>query len=424
MKEYENISVADGVEVICVPATRFKTNETAICFSLELNGKTASCNSVLTHILSGCSAEYPDLTLLNRKLALLYGATLHRTVTKQAGNQIITLSISSLDDRFAIGDEVISRESLKLLLSLIFSPRVDENGYFFDEDIEREKRVVIQKLESEKSEKRIYALRRLEEEMFKGEPNAVNALGDIDGIKNVTKQELKTALDNLISNAKIQLITVGNGDSDYTAKTVKSFFDGVKRSYTGLKKPALVEKADKVNTVEERRSVKQGKLVLGYRAGIESDDERTTAMRIFSDVFGGGPYSKLFMNVREKLSLCYYCSARYVRSDSFISVQCGCEEENMDKAVNEIQAQLESIRNGDFKEEFDASVKGTCDSVSSVYDESEILLSWYISQITDSKPLSPNEYIEKFRSVSYGEIQNAARLISLDTVFKLTEAEK
>lgn len=45
-----------------------------------------------------------------------------------------------------------------------------------------------------------------------------------------------------------------------------------------------------------------------------------------TDVFGGGPYSRLFMNVREKLSLCYYCSARLIRGKGIIVIQSGIEK--------------------------------------------------------------------------------------------------
>lgn len=95
--------------------------------------------------------------------------------------------------------------------------------------------------------------------------------------------------------------------------------------------------------------------MLGFRVNMRPDDPLAPAMRSFCDVFGGGPYSKLFMNVREKMSLCYYCSARFARQNSYIFIQCGCEEENMDKAVAEILHQLEMIRDGDCKAELESS---------------------------------------------------------------------
>ena len=59
----------------------------------------------------------------------------------------------------------------------------------------------------------------------------------------------------------------------------------------------------KVKEVTERIDVKQGKLILGFRVNLKPDDELTPAMRSFADVFGGGPYSRLFTKVREEMSL-------------------------------------------------------------------------------------------------------------------------
>ena len=118
-----------------------------------------------------------------------------------------------------------------------------------------------------------------------------------------------------------------------------------------------------------------------FRADVKPKDDLAKAMRSFTDIFGGGPYSKLFANVREKMSLCYYCSARYTRLKSCILVQCGCLEENMDKAVNEILHQLDVIKSGDYEEEFNSSRMALVDAVGAVCDLPEPIESCSIQQI-------------------------------------------
>lgn len=424
MKEFEKIEIKNGVEYISVSADRFKTNEMLMSFVLPLSDKTASRNALVLQLISRCAKDYPDIQSFNRKLAMLYGASVHNSVTKQGKYQILNIFLSALDNRFAIGEEKISEESAELLLSLLFKAKLDENGYFFDEDIEREKSVLIEKLESEANEKRIYSLRRLEEEMFKGEAFSVNPYGSVESIKAVTKDDLKTALKEFKENAKIQFVTVGAAEKENTESIISNAFSDVEREFKPIEKFDLVPFAKESKTVEERQAIKQGKLVLGFRVNLDCEDEKTTAMRIFCDVFGGGPYSKLFMNVREKLSLCYYCSARYMKRNNCIIIQCGCEEENMDKAVNEILNQIEDIKNGNFKTEFESSKKGLSDSVKSVIDDSTVLLTWYLSQIIDSEILSPEEVIESYEKVTFDEIKDSASLLSLDTVYKLMSAKE
>lgn len=313
MADYIDRKIGDGIELICVNADRFKTNEIAISLALPLKKETAAVNALLAGLLTRKSSMYPDIASLNRKLAHIYGASLSGTVSKISECQVVKLGITCLDDRFSLDGESISFEGLELLVSLLFSPKLDENGEFFDEDIESEKRILIEKIESEENEKRTYVLRQTEKEMFDGEPYAVNRFGTVEDIKKITKNDVRTAWTNLLSGAKIMITVVGNADAEKICACIEDKFSRIERSYSPLPEAVFVPEAKNVKDKTERIEVKQGKLVLGFRVNMKPGDELTAAMRTFCDVFGGGPYSKLFTNVREKMSLCYYCSARYTR---------------------------------------------------------------------------------------------------------------
>ncbi len=164
--------------------------------------------------------------------------------------------------------------------------------------------------------------------------------------------------------------------------------------------------------------------MLGFRVNLKPEDESTYAMRSFADIFGGGPYSRLFTKVREEMSLCYYCSARYVRQKSFILVQCGCEEENMDKAVAQILKQIDEIKNGNFDYEFSASKIGLTDSINSVYDTPESLEGWYVLQITDKHLSSPSESAARNNAVTKEQVIACANRITLDTVYRLVSEKE
>lgn len=424
MKDFNITSIADGVSVLSVPANRFKTNEISISLVAPLDEKTVSVNSVLINMLSRSTKKYPNMLSLNRKLDMLYGASVTGSVIKSGNSQILNLTVSSLDDRFSLENNRISTESLELLFSMIFDAKLDENGDFFPEDIEREKRIVIDKINSENNEKRIYALRRLEEIMFKNEPFAINRYGTIDSVNAVTNDDLKNALSSLIASSKIVVTAVGNANEAEIVALTKSAFENVSRSCVAPKQDIYVEKAEELQDVTERIEVKQGKLVLGFRVNAKPESDITQAVRALADVFGGGPYSKLFVNVREKLSLCYYCSARYDRRNGSIIVQCGCEEENMDKAIAEILNQLDAIKNGNFDTELEASRMGLCDSINSVSDDSTYLLSWYSGQAVDNRVLSPAMSSANHLAVTKEQIIEAANLVTFDTVYRLCSVKE
>lgn len=415
--------IADGVSLINVSASRFKTNEIAISLALPLKKETASANALFINLLSRRSAEYMNQTELNRKLANLYGASLSAVVSKVGECQVLKLGITCLDDKFSLDGGSISLECLKLLTSLLFEPRLD-GSVFFDEDVESEKRILIQKLEAEDNEKRTYVLRQTEKLMFGDEPYGINRFGTIEDIKKLTAADVYSAWNNALKTAKIMVTVVGGADCDKTEKIISSAFEGVERAFAELPSAVFIPECNQVKEHMERLDVKQGKLVIGYRVNMKPDDEQTAAMRTFCDVFGGGPYSKLFANVREKMSLCYYCSARYTRTKSMILIQCGCNEENMDKAVNEIQNQLNIIKNGDFEEEFNSSKLAMADALLSVNDTPEAIEAWYVNQLVDNQLKTPEQSAQENEAVTMEQVKACASLLTLDTIYKLSSPKE
>lgn len=415
---YSTQSICDGVTYVSVPVSRFKTNELSVDFCLPLDKNTASANALTVSLLSNSSQCYPDKPAISRELSRLYGASLRTVVQKIGENQCLRIVLSGLDDRFSLGDK-ISTECMRMLLSLIFKPHLDANGNFYAADVEREKRLLIEKIQSEENEKRLYALDRMQQIMFEDEPFAVNKYGTVASVDSVTTAVVKEVWQNMLCCAKIQFTTVGTADSDSMAEIIRDCFDGIERRYAPPVKAVFIERADEAKTIAESIHVKQGKLVMGFRVNMKPDNPNTPAMRAFCDIFGGGPYSKLFANVREKMSLCYYCSARYDRHKSIIIIQCGCEKENMDKAIAEILNQLEEIKAGNFDEELAASRMGLCDTISSVEDDSVILQSWYANQIVDSELKTPVRSAAENRAVTKKQVQDCASLLTLDTVYEL-----
>ena len=424
MKEFEIFNIKNGVDIVYVKTNRFKTNEISLSFVAPLNEKTAASNALLAYLISQTTKKYPDISSFNKKLAMLYGASIYAGVSKLGENQCITVEASCLDDRFSLGNSSISGETFDFLCSLVFDANLDENGDFYQEDIARVKKLLIEKVEGEENDKRIYALRRLESIMFEDEPYGVNRYGSVESIKKVDSAALKSSLDYLIKNSKLQITVVGNIDIDEIKKTAIKYFGGVERDYIAPVSSVFMGAASEVKKVTERMDVKQGKLVLGFRVNEQSEFESNPQMRLFNDVFGGGPYSKLFENVREKLSLCYYCSSRYDRRKSSVIIQCGCEEENMDKAVSEIINQLNEIKNASVDKELSAGKMAMSDTLGSINDDSITLVNWYSSQITDKTILSPGESALQNSSVSKEEVVNCAKLLSLDTVYKLVSSKE
>lgn len=425
MADYNIYEVSNGAQVIAVPADRFKTNEISISFSTPLTAQSAAVNAVVPFILSRTCAEYPSILELNRKLASLYGAQTAPAVIKSGEIQQLKLGMTCLDDRFSLDGGKITAQCVELLLSMAFEPSLDENGVFLAENTEREKRVLIEKIEGEENEKRVYALNRAQEIMFEGEPFAVNRFGTKESVNAITPESATAAWKKLLQNSKIVITAVGSANAQEIADMLANRLSNISRNYQPLAKTVINSSVKSVKRVTERQKVRQGKLVMGFKVNCNPEDkEKTAAMRSFCDIFGGGPYSKLFANVREKMSLCYYCSARFTRQKGFVAVQSGCEEENMEKAENEILNQLEEIKKGNFDYEFTSSKAALTDALDSVYDSPESIEAWYGLQSPENGYTSPQESAKLNNAVTKEQIIDCANSVTLDTVYKLVSEQE
>ncbi|MBO5909654.1 MAG: insulinase family protein [Clostridia bacterium] len=140
---------------------------------------------------------------------------------------------------------------------------------------------------------------------------------------------------------------------------------------------------------------------------------------IFSDIFGGGTYSKLFKNVREKQSLCYYCSASGVFKKGYMLVDSGIDAQNADRVIEAVGKELNDIKNGNIDDcEIESSKKAVCETLMSYYDSASSLDLWYAKSI-DIDLWSPKEMAEKIKSITKEQIVNAANCYKLHTIYKL-----
>lgn len=147
-------------------------------------------------------------------------------------------------------------------------------------------------------------------------------------------------------------------------------------------------------------------------------------MRLMTALYGGTPSSKLFLNVREKLSLCYYCAARYDRSAAIMLVDCGVEKENIESAKKEILVQLDEIRNGNFEHETLENTRLQIkNSLRAVSDYPGTLEEWYLSRILSDEIASPEEEMRAIDAVTREQVIEAAQQVRLDAVYLLTSKE-
>ena len=410
-------NIAEGIRFCSVKTDKFKTCRVNISLAMPLD-KNASARAILPFMFSRRCAKYPDYTSLNRVLDELYGAAVSAGVLKRGEAQVISFSMSAIDDRFALDGDKVALECTKLLADMIFDPLTEDES--FPEDIiEQEKRLLAEAIENEQNDKRRYAMLRCEQLMFADEAYGINRFGSVEDVKALTPDAVYAAWRDVLEKATVQITMVSSMDPQPIVDLIKEKFSEIERHPVEIK-TQFVSGLPKPEYISESMPLKQGKLVMGFRTGMRSEDDMMPAMKVAVDIFGGGTYSKLFSVVREKMSLCYYCSAALFNSKGIVMVQSGIEDANEEKAKNEIINQLRLTAEGEFTDEdFSSSIKSLTDSILGNSDTPEEITAWYASQILRNELKATETYAKEIANVDRAEVVRAAKTIMLDTIFML-----
>ena len=420
---FNTIEIAPAVRLCGFETDRFTTSVLSIDIAVPLDPARAAVNSILPYYLMRACEDYPTFLEMRKRMAELYGATVFGVVGKSGDVQTLSLKMKMLSNKFALGGEDLFLTCAKQLFDMLFRPNL-ENGVFKAEDLEQEKRFAVERLEAELNDKRSYALRRLTQEMFKGDVYSTNKRGTVEELKAVTPESAVAAYHDVLKGGHIQINVVADVDLGAVANLFQSYISNIEREPYMLFTSILFE-AEEVKRVEEELPVNQGKLALGYRLGMNDIDEDFPRFKIMSIIFGGATFSRLFMNVREKMSLCYYCSASLRRQKGFMIVQSGIENENAEVAIKEINHQLHEMGEGGVSDEDIEKARLTIkDMIRTVRDTPEGIESWISSQALDDEFESPEDYLSRLLAVTKEEVIASAKSVTLDTIYLLKGTQK
>ena len=410
--------IAKGVKLLCVNSNKFKTNCIKVDFYLPINEQFPALN-VLASLMGHTSKRYNTVKAFNSKVEGMYDACFDASIATVGEKVRMRFSMEVLDDKFTLDGNLISEEAVDFLVDILTNPNCDEYG--FDEEFTaREIRFTLENIEALKNDKRAYSVARLRQLMCEDEPYGIDHEKLAENVKKLDSKALLIAYKKMLTDSTVVITACGSINGEMLANKFKDFVNNIENRSPAKLETIFVKKADEVRYFTEEMEVNQAKLVMGLRAGMNNANDNYFPLRVMTDIFGGGPYSRLFLNVREKMSLCYYCGARLVREKGIIIIQSGIEEENYEKAVNEIFNQLEVMKKGEFTEEdFNSSIISLCDAFKGVEDSPVGICNFYSSQDFDDEIVSGPEFAEKISQVTREQVIEAAKKVSIDSVYLL-----
>jgi predicted Zn-dependent peptidases len=411
--------IADGVYFSSITDKRYKKNLISVEFSTQLSEDTATENVIVPVLLTKCNSKLPTYKAFNNKMSRLYASGIGGTAGRQYDLQTISFGAYYLDDIYALSGEKMTGIMTDILIDCLTSP-VTENGVFSEKFVELEKKTVIDNIETAINDKRSYAIERAMKTICKGEPASVCSYGTVEKAKLITPDSAYKAYRRMLETMPCEIICTGCSDFEGVAEKFAAAFEKVGRHDIENTTIALSPVKTQTEEVTERLTVNQSKLVLGFKS--HSDDD--AALVLLQKIFGGTTSSKLFRNVREKMSLCYYCSAARNGLKGIMLVNSGVENENIEKTKEAVIDQLEEIKNGNFtNEDINFAEMAIKNDFKSVADSAGNVSNWYFDCIRKNDIVTPEEKLGRYLGVSKERIIAAAKSMVLDSVYVLTGNE-
>ena len=407
------------VYLTVIETPKFRTNYLSINLLRPLRQEEAALNALLPDVLLRGCRMCPDMGEISAWLDQRYGAGVQAVVRKKGEVQAIGFFMDYIHERYTVAGEDLTREICGLMGSFLLEPVLDD-GAFRQDYLDGEKVNLINAIMAQINDKRIYASTRLRQEMFAEEAYGVSKYGEKEQVEAITAQSLYTHYKRILACSKIELVFAGQTDISHLISCLKDALAALPR---GEVDPATTSKGvmpERVREVTEQMDVKQGNLVMGFRTGITAGDPDYPALLLFNGVFGGGITSKLFRNVRERLSLCYYASSGIDRIKGVMVVSSGVDMDKYDDARKEILNQLDACRLGNISDDEITSAKNAlCSALKSNGDSLGRMEDFYLSQEIGGYTYTPEELSVRLEAITVDMIQDAAQKLQLDTVFFL-----
>ena len=414
----KTIELFPGVTLRCCRDDRFKQNVLSLQFLRPMCREEASLNALLPAVLLRGCKSCPDMRSVTLKLDDLYGASIGALVRRTGDIQSTGLSCGFIDDRFTLEGDALLAPMMAFLEEILLDP-VTADGVFSAEYVASEKQNLIWTLESQRNDKRAYAGNQLLKQLCKEDSYGIPRLGEIADVEAITPESLYAHYRKVLEESPVHVFFVGSMDPEAVADALRPMLSRLAKqplplpSQTGLKPGDYCER-------EEVLDVAQGKLCMGYVTPITLRDPRYAAMQVCNTIFGAGMTSKLFMQVREKMSLCYDIGSGFHGSKGIMTVSAGIEFEKKDIVLQEVKHQLQQILEGNVsREEMAAAKESLLSMLRSSHDSPGAIEGYYASAAISGIGMDTARFMAAVEAVELSDVIAAAKTLQLQAVYFL-----
>ncbi len=417
----QTISILPGITLRCFPDDRFKQGCLSIQLVRPMCKEEAAINALIPAVLLRGCAGAPDLRSITLRLDDLYGASVGALVRRVGDYQTTGLYCGFISDRYAMDGDAILSPMIDFLGALLLQPVLEE-GAFRKDYVESEKKNLLATIASQRNDKRAYAISEMVKLMCAGDSFGIPRLGEAEQVKRITPRAAYDHYRKILQESQIDIFYVGEAAPEAVAEKLTGLFAKLDRGYVNLPEQTafcMTPTGEHTQVMD----VAQGKLAMGFASPVTTRSEDLAAMQVCNAVFGGGMTSKLFMNVRERMSLCYDISSGFHGAKGIMTVCAGIDCDKMETVRDEILVQLDACRRGEITdEELTAAKQSLITSLLATHDTPGAIESYYAAAALSGLDMTPAQYIARVEQVTREQVARMAGTLVLNTVYFLKGA--
>ena len=409
-----------GVYLRVVPAQKFKTACMSVNFLQPLSRQTAPVNALLPSVLLRGTRQYPGIRQISEHLDDLYGASLGTLVRKKGDVVTCGLYADFIEDQFVPDGSQIFDQVVDFIRQVLFEP-VLEGEFFAPDYVEGEKENLIRAIRSRINDKRTYAMTQMLAAMCADDPCGVPRLGDEKTAAAITGKKLMQYYQKIQRNAPIEIFYLGRMPREVVEERLRTALQELpNRRVKPVSGAPMQGNPEKPRFVTESLDVTQGKLCMGLRTNCSGADPAFPALQLLNVIFGSGISSKLFLHVREELSLCYYAASSLDRFKGLMTISSGVEFDQRQRAQEEILRQLDACKDGQITwDELETARRYLLSAFKASLDAPGRVDDFYLGQTICGDPSTMEDRMRQIQQVTLKDVVEAANRIHLDTVYFL-----
>ena len=414
----ETIQLQPGVTLRCFRDSRFAQSCLSVQFVRKMDAAEAAMNALIPAVLLRGTGSAPDLRSITLRLDDLYGASVGALVRRIGDFQTTGFYCNFISDRYTLDGEALMEPMIRFVSQLLLEP-VTVRGVFREDYVESEKKNLVTTLQSQKNDKRAYAASQLLKRMCAGDPFGVPRLGEESTVAAITPEGLYAHYRRVLEESPLELFYVGSAPAQQVAQLLAPLVRGLCGKAAPLPEQTGF-RSGREGSYTERLEVSQGKLCMGFTTDITCRDKRLAAMQVCNTVLGAGMTSKLFVEIREKRSLCYDIGSGFYGSKGILTVSAGIDFDKEALVREQVLAQLGAMGDGKITEqELTAARRSLLSQLQTTHDSPGAIESYYANGAISGMAWTPAEYMDRIRDVTAQDVSAAAQSLKLHTVYFL-----